>query len=67
MPEYLQDDIDFVAYLKSTDHKTKVKPAADFVPDAKARLRSRKDMKRTFLPWPKCNESFEFRRGEVTI
>jgi len=67
VPEYLQDDIDFVAYLKSTDHKTKVKPAADFVPDAKARLRSRKDMKRTFLPWPKCNESFEFRRGEVTI
>lgn len=35
MPEYLTDDIDFAAYLKDTDAKTKVKPAADFVQDAK--------------------------------
>lgn len=60
-------EIDFAAYLKDTDAKTKVKPVADFVQDAKARLRTRAKMKRTFLPWPKCNESFEFRRGEVTL
>ena len=67
MAEFLADDIDFAAYLKDTDAKTKVKPAADFVQDAKDRLRSRSKAKRTYLPWPKCNESFEFRGGEVTV
>lgn len=67
MPEFLDDAIDFAAYLKDTDAKTKVKPASDFVQDAKARLRSQSKAKRTYLPWPKCNTSFEFRRGEVTV
>jgi twinkle protein len=67
MPEFLTDEIDFAAYLKETDAKTKVKPAAEFVHDAKDRLRTRAKAKRTFLPWPKCNDSFEFRRGEVTV
>ena len=67
MTEYLDDSIDFAAYMRDTDHKTKVKPASDFVQDAKDRLRSRSKSKRTYLPWPKCNESFEFRRGEVTV
>ena len=67
MPDFLDDSIDFAAYLQDTDAKTKVKPASDFVQDAKDRLRSRSKTKRTYLPWPKCNESFEFRRGEVTV
>ena len=67
MAEFLVDTIDFAAYLKDTDAKTKVKPAADFVQDAKDRLRLRAKLKRTYLPWPKCNESFEFRCGEVTV
>lgn len=67
MAEFLDDQIDFAAYLKDTDAKTKVKPASDFVQDAKARLRSQSKTKRTYLPWPKCNTSFEFRRGEVTV
>jgi len=66
MAEFLADDIDFAAYLTETDHTQKVRPAGDFVQVAKDRLRSRAKAKRTFLPWPKCNESFEFRRGEVT-
>lgn len=66
MPEFLDDEIDFAAYLKGTDAKSKVKPAGDFVQTAKDRLRSQAKAKRTYLPWPKCNESFEFRRGEVT-
>lgn len=67
MAEFLDDQIDFAAYLKDTDAKTKVKPASDFVQDAKARLRSQAKAKRTYLPWQKCNPSFEFRRGEVTV
>ena len=67
MTEFFDDTIDFAAYLKDTDAKTKVKPASDFVQDAKNRLRSHAKAKRTYLPWPKCNASFEFRRGEVTV
>lgn len=67
MVEFLTDEIDFAAYLKDTDAKTKVRPAADFVEQAKERLRSRAKSKHTFLPWPKCNQAFEFRRGEVTV
>ena len=67
MPEFIDDQIDFAEYLKESDAKTKVKPAADFVQDAKDRLRTHAKAKRTFLPWPKCNDSFEFRRGEVSV
>lgn len=67
MAEILADDIDFAAYLKDTDAQTKVRPAHEFVAQAKERLRSRAKAKHTFLPWPKCNQSFEFRRGEVTV
>ena len=67
MPEYLTDTIDFSLYMRDTDAQAKVKPAANFVGDAKERLRSRSRLKRTYLPWPKCNESFEYRLGEVTV
>jgi twinkle protein len=67
MAEFLDDEIDFAEYMKESDAKTKVKAAADFVQDAKDRLRTVAKAKRTFLPWTKCNASFEFRRGEVTV
>ena len=67
MAEFFNDDIDFAAYLRDTDAKQKVRPASEFVDEAKARLRARVSQKRTFLPWPKCNGSFEFRPGEVTL
>lgn len=67
MAEFLDDAIDFATYLRATDAMQKVKPAKDFVTDAKERLRSRAKAKRTFLPWTKCNQAFEFRRGEVTV
>ena len=61
--QFLADDeIDFAAYLKDTDAKTKVKPASSFVDDAKTRLRTRKNTKRTFLPWEKLH-SFPTRRS----
>jgi twinkle protein len=67
MAEFLTDDIDFSAYLKETDHAQKVRPAVDYIGAAKDRLRVRAQTKRVYLPWPKCNASFEFRRGEVTM
>ena len=65
--DFLTDDIDFAAYLKDTDAQTKVKPAADFVQDAKDRLRSRGAMKHIYLPWEKTKDSFEYRLGEVSV
>ena len=67
MPEFLDDSIDFEAYLEDTEAQTKVKPAADFVDDAKARLRHKLSEPKTFLPWPKTNENFYFRPSEVTV
>jgi twinkle protein len=67
MAEFLTDSIDFSLYLKQSDAMTKVRPANEFVEDAKERLRSRRNTKRVYLPWPKCNDSFEFRTGEVTV
>ena len=64
---YLTDEIDFSTYMRDTDAQEKVRPAADFVEAGKARLRSLSKTKRIYLPWPKCNGSFEFRRGEVTV
>lgn len=66
MAEFLDDEIDFAVYLRATDAKQRVKPAADFVQEAKDRLRRQAKAKRTYLPWTKCNASFEFRKGEVT-
>ena len=67
MAEFITDTIDFAAYLKDTDAETKVKPVSDFVQDAKNRLSNHSKTKKVFLPWPKCNDSFDFRRGEVTV
>lgn len=67
MAEVFDDSIDFAQYMRETDAMAKVKPASLFIEDAKERLKSRAKTKRTYLPWPKCNESFEYRLGEVTI
>ena len=67
MAEIFTDEIDFAQYLQETDAMTKVRPASDFVGAAKQRLRIQAKVKRVYLPWPKCNASFEFRRGEVTV
>ena len=67
MPEFLTDTIDFAAYLQETDAQTKVRPAAEFVESAKERLRNRAKVKHVYLPWEKTRDSFEFRRGEVSV
>lgn len=65
--EILNDTIDFSAYFRETDHKTKVKPAYLFVEEAKERLHAQATVKHTYLPWEKTKQAFEFRRGEVTM
>ena len=65
--EYLTDSIDFAAYLEDTDAQTKVKPAGDFVDEAKERLRQNVSKHRIYLPWEKTKDAFEYRYGEVSL
>lgn len=67
MAEWLSDDIDFTAYMKETDAKAKVKPAGAWIDEMKARLRSHKNERRSYMPWPKTHASFAFRDGEVSL
>jgi len=65
--EYLTDSIDFAAYMQDTDAQTKVKPAGDFVDEAKERLRMNVSKRRIYLPWDKTKDAFEYRYGEVSL
>ena len=65
--QIIDDTIDFSIYMRETDAQTKVKRASDYVDAIKLRLRTKKDLKVSKLPWPKTHENFEFRKGEVTL
>lgn len=65
--EYLSDDIDFNLYMRETDAQAKVKPAEQWIADLKERLRNRAEEKFQYLPWPKTQDNFAFRLGEVTL
>ena len=67
MAEILDDGIHFAQHLPETEHPIKVWPATDFVDAAKRRMRCQSNAKRIFWPLPKCNPSFEFRLGEVSV
>jgi twinkle protein len=68
MQQIFDDDaIDFSFYIRETDAQTKVKPVGNYRQSLKDRLRSKRSEKKVFLPWEKTQESFDFRKGEVTI
>jgi twinkle protein len=65
--QIIPDTIDFAAYLKETDAKTHVKPASVWLADLIDRLRNPDQTKKVYLPWEKCRQVFNFRKGEVTL
>lgn len=67
MAEFLQDDMDFSAYMQETDVKATVLPASTWRQQLKESIRRRYKEHRVFLPWQKVNPYFEFREGEVTV
>jgi twinkle protein len=67
MAHYIDDEIDFAAYMRDTDAKAKVKKAGVWVDSMKKRLRSKATERRILLPWEKSKDGFDFRYGEVTI
>lgn len=62
-----EDDIDFERYEKETDHQQKVKPAALWVEELIARIKSPVVQPRSVMPWRKTHQLVQFRPGEVTI
>lgn len=62
-----EDEIDFERYEKETDHKQKVKPAALWVEELIARIKSPVILPRSVMPWRKTHQLVQFRPGEVTI
>ncbi len=67
MAEFLDDSIDFEAYMSETDAQARVRPAFDYVQTLKERLRGRKKQRFVYLPWEKTQANFDFRSGEVTV
>lgn len=67
MADIFNDSIDFAAYLKETDAQTNVRPASSWIDGMKASLRAHSTEKKVYLPWPKTNDNFMFRKGEVTL
>jgi twinkle protein len=65
--QYIPDTIDFKLYLKETDAQVNVKHAADYIDLLKEDLRLTEREPVDHLPWPKTNDSFAFRKGEVTL
>ena len=67
MADLIPDTIDFSQYLRETDNKQKVRPASDYMPAIKERMRQMATERRIFMPWVKTFESFYFRPGEMTV
>jgi twinkle protein len=67
MAELIPDTIDFSQYLRETDNKQKVRPAADYIPSIKERMRNISKERKLWMPWEKTRESFYYRPGEMTV
>ena len=61
------DEIDFSAYLKESEAKQRVRPAAEYVTELTDQLGRPVKVKGQALPWLKTRGLFRFRPGEVTL
>lgn len=68
MAEYLASDtMDFAAYMRETEPRQKVRPAGEYVQDIIDALGTTTREQRSYLPWEKSHNLFQFRPGEVTL
>jgi twinkle protein len=61
------DEIDFSAYLKETEARQRVRPAAEYIRELTDQLGRPIKVKGQPLPWLKTRGYFRFRPGEVTL
>ncbi len=67
MASFISDDIDFAAYMASTEADHKVVPSGAFADDVVAYFHSEKVDHGQSLPWSKTYGRITFRPGEVTL
>jgi len=67
MAYYLDDSMDFSAYLRETDASAKVKRASMWVDELIHDLHNPDTTRKIYLPWTKTTSLFTFRDGEVTM
>lgn len=67
MAEWIEDSIDFAAYLENTEYVTKLIPASRYRESLKEHIRKRREGKQVYLPWDKTTDNFTFKKGEMTI
>ena len=61
------DDIDFALYVQETEAMQKVRPASEYIEEMLDGLYSLQTNHGAKLPWPKVEDWFAFRPGEVTL
>lgn len=67
MANFIADDIDFAAYMESTEADHKVVPSGAFAEDVVAYFHAEKVERGQHLPWDKTRGRIAFRPGEVTL
>lgn len=66
--EYLsEDNIDFNAYLRSTESKEKVREASVFLNKIREDILNPQVVNKVEMPWSKSAGTFDFKPGEVTL
>lgn len=63
----LNDETDFSAYLKETEPRQRVRPAAEYIGELTDMLGKPPNVRGHSLPWLKTRNLFRFRPGEVTL
>lgn len=64
---FIADDLDFVAYMDTTEHDQKIIAAGDYAEDVVAYFWDEKRERGHSLPWEKAKGKLAFRPGEVTL
>lgn len=67
MANFLTDDIDFAAYMDTTEHDQRVISSGQYADDVVSYFWDEKRERGQLLPWQKARGKIAFRPGEVTL
>ncbi len=67
MASFINDNIDFDAYMEDTDASHKVRKASDYLQDVIDHFYSPEQSKACKMPWKKTHRTIGFRKGELTL
>ena len=67
MAEFIDDSIDFSAYIQEPTIRQYVRPASSYVDEVVEQFLSPDEQRGCYLPWSKTNALFRIRPGELTL